>query len=251
MFGLSIIKNIQFENSILLNSDMEDKKMIYYLYKITNMINNKIYIGVHKTENINDGYMGSGKIIKHAVEKYGIHNFKKEILEYFSDFNSALKRESEIVTEDFLSRQDVYNLRRGGLGGFDFITKNKLNLTPEALQKRINSIKMSYKLNPRIYVGKKHSEETKKILSEKRKEFFDNGGQHPRGMLGKKHSEQTKKHVSEVLREKSSLIGKKGLEHPTGGTKWYNDGIKHIRADKHPGLGWNEGRIFKKRNRKG
>ena len=43
----------------------------YYLYKITNLINNKFYIGVHETDNINDGYMGSGRAIRAAIEKYG------------------------------------------------------------------------------------------------------------------------------------------------------------------------------------
>lgn len=224
--------------------------MYYYLYKITNLVNNKIYVGVHQTKNLDDDYMGSGKIIRKAIEKYGVDNFRKEIMEFFSDYESMMSREREIINEEFLSRDDVYNLKIGGTGGFEYITKNRLNLTREVLSKRTESIRLNHKLNPRKVVGVPHTGETKMHLSAVRKQFFANGGEHPRGMLGKSHKEETKRHVSLVLKEKSSMIGKKGLDHPTGGTKWYNNGQKHIRSDVHPGAGWIEGRIFKERKKR-
>lgn len=93
----------------------------FYLYQITNLVNGKIYVGVHRTKNIDDGYFGSGKALKNAVAKYGLENFKKEILEKFSTAEEMFSREKEVVTEEFIAREDVYNLRRGGLGGFDHI----------------------------------------------------------------------------------------------------------------------------------
>lgn len=99
--------------------------MYYYLYQLTNKLNGKIYVGVHKTENLNDGYMGSGVIVQSAIKKHGLENFEKVILEMFDDSSSMYAREKEIVTEEFLSRGDVYNIRRGGHGGFDHINKNK------------------------------------------------------------------------------------------------------------------------------
>jgi hypothetical protein len=89
-----------------------------YIYQITNLINKKIYVGVHKTSDLDDGYMGSGKVIKSAIKKYGLENFHKDIIEFFNTYDQALQREKEIVTDEFLLREDVYNLRRGGNGGF-------------------------------------------------------------------------------------------------------------------------------------
>lgn len=100
--------------------------MFYYLYQITNTVNNKIYVGVHMTTNLNDGYMGSGRIIKRAIEKHGIDNFRKDILEYFENSETMYAKEKEVVTDQFLLREDVYNLRRGGHGGFEYINKNKM-----------------------------------------------------------------------------------------------------------------------------
>lgn len=99
--------------------------MFYYLYRITNTINGKVYIGVHQTRALDDGYMGSGKAIRSAVAKYGVENFTKEILEFFTDAESMYERERAVVTDEFILREDVYNLRRGGTGGFDYINKNK------------------------------------------------------------------------------------------------------------------------------
>ena len=104
--------------------------MHYYLYEIRNNLNGKIYVGVHKTANLDDGYMGSGKVIKSAIERHGIDNFTKVILETFDTSEAMYAREAEIVTDEFLARDDVYNLRRGGFGGFEYINANGLRGVP-------------------------------------------------------------------------------------------------------------------------
>ncbi len=96
----------------------------YVIYKITNKINNKKYIGCHMTENINDGYMGSGKLIKLSIEKYGIDNFEKEIMYYCDDENHMLKTEKEIVNEDVVKSKEYYNLTLGGGSGWYYINSN-------------------------------------------------------------------------------------------------------------------------------
>jgi hypothetical protein len=100
--------------------------MFYTIYQITCIINKKIYIGKHQTNILNDGYMGSGKNLKRAISKYGIENFKKEILFQFYNEDEMNAKEAELVTEEFCLRQDTYNICVGGKGGWSYINSNGL-----------------------------------------------------------------------------------------------------------------------------
>jgi hypothetical protein len=80
--------------------------MYYTVYKIVNNINNKYYIGKHITKNLEDGYMGSGKLIKQAISRYGRDKFSKEILFVFDNENEMNKKESELV----VISENTYNL---------------------------------------------------------------------------------------------------------------------------------------------
>lgn len=96
---------------------------IYIVYKTTNIINNKFYIGIHKTKDINDDYYGSGVCINAAIQKYGKQNFKREILHVFSNRKDAIRKEIELVTEDLVENPMCYNVNLGGRGGFHHIRK--------------------------------------------------------------------------------------------------------------------------------
>lgn len=103
--------------------------MKYIVYLTTNLVNSKIYVGVHKTEDPTkfDTYLGCGvysnspKSYNHretafqcAVAKYGPKNFHRQTIRVFDELKDALKLETEIVTEDFINRDDTYNQTVGG-----------------------------------------------------------------------------------------------------------------------------------------
>lgn len=199
--------------------------MFYYLYQITNLVNNKIYVGVHKTQDLNDGYMGSGKIIRSVIAKHGISNFSKDILEMFTDSESMYAKEKEIVTDEFLLREDTYNLRRGGTGGFDYINKtvNMIERNTKASRngndKRICTIKQlwkSGKYDNRISIKPDNCT-----------------------FLNKEHSTETKRKIG----EKNSKI-QSGLGNSQYGTIWITNGVesKKIKKDEPIPEEWNKGR---------
>ena len=117
---------IEIEN-VLNNIDDDIMDKYYAIYKITNLKNDKIYVGFHtidgcgiKTDYIGvgsifkDGYMGSGKLIKSAIEKYGPESFCQEILKVFDNKKEAEEYEKTIVNKDFTLDKTTYNLSLGG-----------------------------------------------------------------------------------------------------------------------------------------
>ncbi len=91
----------------------------YLIYKIQNIINDKYYIGQHKTTNIYDSYMGSGFLIKNAIKKYGPTNFIKIILFDFDNFEDMNNKEKELVplSACYPNNPLSYNLKEGGFSG--------------------------------------------------------------------------------------------------------------------------------------
>lgn len=200
--------------------------MFYYTYKITNLINDKIYIGVHKTTELDDGYMGSGTVIRNAIQKHGIQNFKKDILKFFECSELMYEHEKEIVTDEFLLREDTYNLRRGGSGGFDYINKVKLNDRTGMIHSALSKEKMS------VSCKASFTEDRKQEISKRTKLL--------KPALGVKHKTPPNKSIDHKNKISESLSNVKHqlVECPhcliAGGERalkrWHFDNCKALRA---------------------
>ena len=214
---------------------------MYTIYKVTNQIDGKFYIGSHKTKDLNDKYMGSGKYLKHAQEKYGIENFKKEILFVFDTPEEMYAKEAEIVNADFLAEENTYNLKIGGFGGFDYINSSGLNNNVDKQNYEYIKIRRNAGLIGGVVTTQKDkenntglfSENIRKVLREKVVDRFPNGT-----MYRKQHSEETKQKMSEAA---SKRVGPKNSQH---GTIWITNGSenKKIKKDSSIPEGWYKGR---------
>lgn len=122
--------------------------MCYYLiYETTNLKNGKIYRGRHQTNNVDDGYLGSGTHLTKAIKKYGAENFVREDLFFAFDYDSMLWAEKVFVDKLWVERRDTYNITEGGGGSYTkFIGGRWLNVmqTESAKQKRKETLLMRY-----------------------------------------------------------------------------------------------------------
>lgn len=213
--------------------------MYYTIYKITNQIDGKIYIGSHKTKDLNDNYMGSGKYLKHAQAKYGTENFTKEVLFVFDAPEEMYAKEAELVNKDFLATENTYNLKVGGFGGFDYINSNPEKYLTE---KRLASL-MPHAERQRRWRDKydtdPHFREV--IASNANKALKAHREKYPKGAFkGRVHSDQTKLAMSSKAKER--------LQDPTAnsqyGTMWITNGIKNKKIRKTDPIpeGWKSGR---------
>ena len=186
------------------------KIKIYYIYIITNIINKKQYIGkrTYYGFNIyNDDYMGSGVKLKKDIILYGKENFSKGIIQICDNQHKCNLLE-EYYIDYFNTINTGYNITKGGYGG----SLKGRKFGPETCE-----------AHRKYRTGKKHTEETKKkisdahkgkiisketiekwkkrekyIFTEKdKKKISDSCKGEKNGFYGKKHTEETKKKISE------------------------------------------------------
>ena len=216
---------------------------MYYIYKITNLINGKTYIGQHKYKKLNDSYMGSGKHLKYAKAKYGIENFKKDILVFGivrKDFIDLLEKEY-IKFYRSIGKAE-YNIADGGEGnggwnkGMTMSNEQKMKISKANKGKKLSEetkrkISETHKGKPTWNKGKKCeplSEEHKRKISETekgRKLLEEHKRKISEALTGKHLSEETKMKLSKLNKgKKLSEETKRKMSVLRKDRHWYNNG---------------------------
>jgi predicted XRE-type DNA-binding protein len=201
------------------------EKKYHFIYKTTNILSGKYYIGMHSTDDIEDGYLGSGNRLRLSVRKYGKENFKREILEFCESRVELIKKETEIITLDEISKKECINLKVGGQGGWSEDAK----------------VKFIWLLDNDVDFKKQHSDKMSKV---NRDSFikFNKGEYLNYDWSGKNHTTETKYKMSNT--KKGSGIGKTNSQY---GTCWINKSginkkVKKEIIDNYLNEGWTIGR---------
>lgn len=216
---------------VIFISMTKKQKKYHYIYKTTNLINKKYYIGMHSTSNMDDGYIGSGKKLWFSIKKYGKENFKCEILEILPDRKSLKKRERELVNEDLLKDKTCLNLRLGGEGGGGFFSKEHRYNFFAAGGKKVRQMFSKIHFD-RLKTDEEYREKWRENV---RKSGVWSG----KIWQGRKHKEETKKKIGEINSKKQ-----KGKNNSQFGTRWITNGIenKKIKTQDLIPDGWRLGR---------
>lgn len=168
------------------------------IYKTTNLINGKIYVG--KDSKNNPLYFGSGALLNTAIKKYGKDNFKKEILEEVSSIEILDIREIYWISElNATDRNIGYNITTGGTGGNTYVNNPNYNNIIINLKKRRHTEETKKKISENNWQSKNKGARTGSKWDEdqinKMRDYYKNN---PGGFKGKNHSEETKQKISEI-----------------------------------------------------
>lgn len=185
---------------------------------------------MHSTYNLEDGYLGSGLIVKRSIEKYGKDNHIKEVVSYHDPREDLIKEEKSLVTEEVIDREFCMNIRPGGTGGFTIEHQRMAGSL---------SLKSQWerrKENPELM------EEFLKICSNNLKEYINKGTHNYSTFKGRFHSQESKDKMSKNSQEPS-----KGEKNSQFGTCWIynsegNKKINKLEIEKYISLGWTKGR---------
>lgn len=211
---------------------MRKERKYHYIYKTTCKVTGKFYVGMHSTDNLEDGYIGSGKRLGYSIRKHGIENHEREILEFLPDRSSLKNREKEIVNEQFLQDPLCMNLQIGGGGGF---INEEHRLKCLAAMSKAGNEKIKELWNDQAWSD---------VQREKRKAIWDNPSNREkmiRGLdwTGRIHSEETKQKIRKT--KTGQCTGDTNSQY---GTCWITNGSENKKIKKTDDLpeGWSYGR---------
>jgi len=121
----------------------------WIVYETRNLVSGKVYVGVHLQDGEDfDGYLGSGTALLAAIAKHGAESFERRTLFVCGSLDEAYTREAEVVTEEFCKREDTYNIKTGGRGGYG-------HRHTEESRQRLRDYRQ----------GRTHSPETRELIS--------------------------------------------------------------------------------------
>lgn len=216
------------------------------IYKTTNKINNKCYIGIHRTQNINDGYLGSGILLKKAINKYGTPSFTREILFEYNDCdeNLAWAKERELVNKEFVLSNATYNLSIGGYKMPVLFGRHNPFYGKTHSKETIDKIKETRTKNDRWLLSEEHKVKIGLASSKMwQDENFKKRTIEKRIAMGRKLTEEHRKILSDYHKNKivtdearlnMSKAQRKRFDSMTKEEKlnWYNNTFTEERASK-------------------
>lgn len=208
------------------------QKTIHYIYKTTCLVTNRYYIGMHSTNNIEDGYMGSGLRLRRSIRKYGIEQHKKEIIKFFDTRNLLIEAEIKLITPEMILDKNCMNMMSGGTGGW---VSKEVQLKCSKAGGKASGEKFKNDENYRLLTLNKLKKASEKLI--------ETGVNKRKGRgKGRTHSNETKKLMSDI--RSINGVGKGNSQY---GTCWItkedlNKKIKKEEMDKYKEEGWVKGR---------
>jgi group I intron endonuclease len=197
-------------------ANINKSKKYHFIYKTTNLLNGKYYVGMHSTCNLKDGYLGSGKKLTHSIRKYGKDNFRLEILEFFDSREKLVEREESIVNESLLQDPMCMNLRTGGKGGIHQMTDEESKLWHS------KGGKTSWILHRDARI-ERMSNITRDMWKNGKFDNVDFGS----WWKGRKHADETKSKIG-----LANSIHQKGEGNSQYGTMWITNGSENKKVKK-------------------
>ena len=189
-----------------------DRRKYHVIYKTTCLVTGRYYIGMHSTDNLADGYIGSGKRLWSSIRKHGAEKHVCEVLEHLSSREALTLREAELVNNQLLKDKQCMNLTRGGQGDWAYVTVKRgkaatVRASLAGVEKRKQLLAdPTWRAQ---YTARCKGDQTN--FGEAYKDAFK----------GKSHTEETKRLIAE-----KSAKANAGAGNPAFGMKWVTNGVE-------------------------